>query len=219
MSHPHQSGIDDDGADVRTALATLVAHEPDLPAGSADIERRGRRRLAVRRLGGGVAAAVVLAAAGVTTVTLMANEPAGPDQVAQPPDVTAPIDTTDPAGGSMLADGFPVGSAVDAVARALPAGTSLAELPMDIGWREGGLLDVPVSLGPVSGPPGPPTHLVTIQVVDGVCSATVEPAGALSDADLDAIATSVCTEWVATGSLPVIPANPSGEEQPDLAAQ
>src|SRR5690606_19841313 len=105
------------------------------------------------------------------------------------------------------------------VARALPAGISLAELPLDAGWREDGRLDVPVVVGPVTGTPPPATHLITIQVVDGACSATVEPADALSEADLDAIAASVCAEWVATGSPPVIPADPSGEEQPDLAAQ
>jgi hypothetical protein len=216
MSNPHHSDTDDDGADVRTALATLVAYEPDLPSGSADIERRGRRRLTTQRLGG-AAAVVVLAAAGVSALSL-AGGPTEPDQVAQPSEVTAPVDTTDPA-GSTIVQGFPVGSAVDAVGAALPAGASLAELPMDIGWREGGLLDVPVTLGPATGTPGAPTHVITIQVVDGDCSATVNPADALSNVELTAIAQSVCAEWVATGSLPVIPAGPSGEESPELANQ
>jgi len=219
MSHsPTPDG--DDAADVRTALATLVTHEPALPAGSADIERRGRRRLAQRRILGTAAGAVVLAAAGVSAFSLI-DRPADPTQVAQPPEVTVPVDvpSEDPAGSTGLAEGFPVGSAVDAVASALPAGASLADLPMDIGWREGGLLDVPVALGPVTGTPPAPTHFITIQVVDGTCAASVTPSDALTQADLDAIAAAVCTEWVATGSLPVIPADPTGEERPDLAAQ
>ena len=211
MSYPPKLDVPDDGADVRTALAALVTQEPELPTGSADIERRGRRRLAQRRILGTAAGAVVLAAAGVSAFSLAGN-PVEPSPIAQAPETTAPIDTTDPAGGSMLAEGFPVGSAVDAVASALPAGASLGELPMDIGWREDGLLDVPVvtAAGPA---------IVTLQVVDGACSATVSPDGALSSAELAAIGDAVCAEWVATGSLPVIPAGPAGEERPDLAAQ
>lgn len=204
----------DDAADIRAALATLVAHEPDLPSGTADIERRGRRRLATRRLGGTAAAAIILAAAGVGALSL-AGGPDEPTQVASPPDTTAPVDPGDPAGGSMLPVGFPVGSAVDAAASALPAGVSLGELPMDIGWREGGQLDVPVVAAA-----GPAT--LTVQVADEACSAWIaEPAGwdALTAADLAAIADAVCAEWLATGSLPIIPADPTGEEQPDLAAQ
>ncbi|MBX6752300.1 MAG: hypothetical protein IRY85_22005, partial [Micromonosporaceae bacterium] len=145
MTNPHTPDVDDDAADVRTALATLVAHEPDLPSGSADIERRGRRRLAQQRILGTVAAALVVVAAGVGALSLVGG-PIEPTQVAQPPDTTTPVDlpSDDPAGGSQLAVGFPVGSAVDAVASALPAGVSLGELPMDIGWREGGQLDLPV---------------------------------------------------------------------------
>lgn len=219
MSHPDRNDNHDDAPDVRTALATLVAQEPDLPSGSTDIERRGRRRVANRRLGA-VAALVVLGAAGVSAVSLLGGAPGEPSEVAQPPDITAPVDTTDPAGGSMLPDGFPVGSAVDAVAAALPDGATLGELPMDIGWRVGGLLDVPLVLGPVGqGTPADPTHVITIQVADGACSATVDPSGALTPDDLSAIADAVCAEWEATGSLPVIPADASGEERPDLANQ
>lgn len=220
MTNSHFPDVDDDAADVRTALAALVAHEPDLPSGTADIERRGRRRLAQRRILGTVGATLVVVAAGVGALSLVGG-PAEPTPVAQPPDTTTPVDlpSDDPAGGSQLAVGFPVGSAVEAVASALPAGVSLSELPMDIGWREGGLLDIPIALGPVTGTPPAPTHLVTIQVRDGVCSAAVEPAGALSDATLSAIADAVCAEWVALGSPPVTPADPSGEQRPDVAAQ
>jgi hypothetical protein len=184
-----------------------VATEPDLPSGAADIERRGRRHLARRSWAMSAAAAVVVAAAGVTAFTLY--DPSGPSTpVAQPPEATA----TSPSIDTGLPVGFPVGSAVDAVAAALPAGASLGELPMDIGWREGGLLDVPVvtAIGPAT---------VTVQVVNGVCDATVAPVDALTGADLEAIAASVCAAWVETGSLPVIPAGPPGEERPDLAAQ
>lgn len=204
----------DDAADIRAAMATLVAHEPDLPSGSADIERRGRRRLAARRLGGAAAATVVLAAAGIGVLSL-AGGPDEPTQVASPPDTAAPIDPAGPAGGAMLPVGFPVGAAVDAVASALPAGVGLGELPMDIGWRVGGQLDVPLTAQT-----GPAT--LTVQVADGACSAWVaEPAGwdGLTPAEVQAIADAVCAEWVATGSLPVIPADASGEERPDLAAQ
>jgi hypothetical protein len=191
-------------ADVRAAMAALVATEPELPTGSADIERRGRRRLAQQRWGV-AAAALVVAAAGVSAISLtVGSGPATP--VAQPPAVTG----TNPDGNTGLAEGFPIGSAVEAVGSALPAGASLGELPMDIAWRVGGLLDVPVA---TTG--GPAT--VTIQVVDGTCTATVAPVGALSADDLGAIGVSVCIEWFETGSLPVIPGVP-GAEQPDLAA-
>jgi hypothetical protein len=204
---------DPNPADLQAAMARLVSTEPALPAGSEDIERRGRRLLAQRRATSGVAAALVLALAGFGAVQLAGGQRPG-TTIAQPPGTS-----TDDPSGSQLASGFPVGSAVDALAAALPAGVSVAQLPMDIGWRAGGHLDVPVGLGPVTGEPPAPTHLITIQVNDGTCVATVTPSGALSQADLDAIAAAVCTEWVATGSLPVIPAGPPGEEQPDLAAQ
>lgn len=202
--------LEPEAADVRAAMATLVSSEPALPTGTADIERRGRRRLAQRRLGGAVAAVVVLAAGGLAVANLGGSEP-GPS-VAQPPGTS----TTDPA-GSGLAVGFPIGSAVDAVGAALPPGASLGELPMDIRWRAGGLLDVPIAIGPVTGTPPAPTHVVTIHVADGTCVASVTPSDALTQADLDAIAASVCAAWVEAGSLPVIPGVP-GEENPDLAA-
>jgi hypothetical protein len=41
----------------------------------------------------------------------------------------------------------------------------------------------------------------------------------LTAAELAAVADAVCAEWVAGGSLPVIPAGSAGEEQPDLAAR
>jgi hypothetical protein len=195
-----------DPTDLRSALATLVAQEPDLPSGTADIERRGRRQLARRRWGGAVATAFVVAAAGVAAVNL--NGTGGPEpHVALPPTAT----TSDPA-GTGLAEGFPIGSAVDAVASALPSGASLGELPMDIAWQEGGLLDVPVitAAGAVT---------VTIQVAEGRCAATASPVDGLTAADLTAVADAVCAEWTAGGSLPVIPAGQPGDEQPDLAAR
>src|SRR5690606_21937089 len=173
MSH---DSVEADAQDVRAALATLVSSEPDLPSGADDIAQRGRRRLARRRLGGANAAAVVLGtAAGVTALSLGPVGSPAPDQVALAPEVSAPVDDPAGSGGTGLAEGFPVGSAVDAVARSLPPGASIAELPMDIGWRVGGLLDVPVTLGPVSGPPGPPTPPAPVPVADRGRPATVEP--------------------------------------------
>jgi hypothetical protein len=193
-------------AEVRAALATLVAAEPDLPAGAGDIERRGRQRVARRTWAASAAAAVVVAAAGITAINL--SGPSGPATPIAGPDVTA----SEPSIDTGLPTGFPVGSAVDAVGSALPPGAGLGELPMDIGWREGGLLDVPVvtAVGPAT---------ITVQVVDGVCGATAAPVDAVSGTDLEAIAAAVCAAWVETGSLPVIPAGPPGEEQPDLAAR
>ena len=197
---------DPDPADVRAALATLVSTEPALPTGSADIERRGRRLLTQRRASTGVAAALVLVAAGLGAVQLAGSQRPGAT-IAQPPGSSI----TDPS-GAQLPSGFPIGSAVDAVASALPGGAVVGELPTDIGWRAGGLLDVPVEVDSTS-------VALTVQVADGTCAASVTPSDALTQADLDAIAAAVCAEWVATGSLPVIPAGPPGEERPDLAAQ
>lgn len=84
---------------------------------------------------------------------------------------------------------------------------------MDIGWRGIGLLDVPIVT-----PTGDPAT-VTIRIADGTCSATVDPAGALADATLSDIADQVCAEWVAHKSPPIVPADPSAEERPDLATQ
>jgi hypothetical protein len=183
-----------------------VASEPDLPSGTADVERRGRQQLARRRWAG-AAAALVVVAAGVSALSLRTPAPTVP--VALPPGTSQTGDTG-------LAVGFPIGSAVEAVAAALPAGASLGELPMDIGWRSGGLLDVPVVTAG-----GAAT--LTIQVDQGSCNATyasVDPAApGLTQADLQSIADAVCAEWVATGSLPVIPGGPPGEDTPDLAAQ
>lgn len=135
--------------------------------------------------------------------------------MAQPPEVTAPVDLPgdDPASGSEIIQGFPVGSAIDALASALPTGASVGDLPMDIGWRAGGLLEVPIITTAGT------SATVTIQIADGRCTATVDPADMLSEADLAAIADKVCAEWVALKSPPIIPADPSGEERPDLAAQ
>jgi hypothetical protein len=83
---------------------------------------------------------------------------------------------------------------------------------MDIGWQEGGLLDVPVltATGEVT---------VTIQVAQDGCAATASPVDGLTQAELSAVADAVCAEWVAGGSLPVVPAGQPDEEQPDLAAR
>ena len=191
-----------DAAQVRTALATLVATEPELPAGTADIERRGRRRL-VGRYWGGLAAAVLV----VTVASLGASSLRGPAApVAAVPDDTSPI------GGSQLAMGFPLGSATAAVQAALPAGVSLGELPMDLAFQPGGQLDLPVNT-----PAGPAT--LTVRIDQGRCDASVLPLESMTWSELAAIAASVCSEWIATGSLPVVPGDPSGVERPDLAAQ
>jgi len=194
--------VEPEAAHLRTALATLVATEPELPAGSADIERRGKRRLAQRRWGA-IAGALVVAAAGVTAVSLTS----GPDPVRH---VAQPPTESEPGNGSQLAEGFPIGSAVNGVAAALPAGVSLGELPMDISWRAGGLLDVPVvtTAGPAT---------LTLRVSDGTCEATVLPIETMTWAELDAIARSVCAEWISNGS-PVVIIGP-GEENPDAASQ
>lgn len=174
MSHPGDSDLDD-GADVRTALAALLENEPDLPSGSTDIERRGRRRLVARRLGGGVAAAVVLAA-GLTAVSLAARGPAGPTQVAQSPVATAspgPVNTD-----RVLA----------AVARALPDGFSVDDVPIVDGVGGGQGVEIEIQL---TRQDDERTWLLTVRVAENGCTATVEPT-AFSDADLEAIADAYC---------------------------
>jgi hypothetical protein len=207
-----------DPAEVRTAFATLVAGEPALPSGSDDIERRGRRRLARRRLAGLAVVVMAAGAAGLVAVTV-AGTGAGPTSgpVAGPP--APPVDVTDPggaaggpAGGAQLAQGFTVDAAVTSLLPALPSGVNVGELPMDIGWREGGTLDIPLD--------GADGHgVLTIRIADGSCSASVAPAGLLSAGQLDAATDAVCAAWVADGSPAIVPAGPPGPEQPDLANQ
>jgi hypothetical protein len=194
------SGHEPEAAEVRAALATLVATEPALPGGVDDIERRGRNRVTRLRLATGGALASVVIAAGV--VAAWPGAPAGGP--ASPPVAAAPATTTfDPAGGTMLPTGFPIGSAVDAVAS---AGVALAELPMDIGWSEAGSLTLPLA----------PSGSLVVTVAGGSCTAQ---AASLSAAQLAAVADAVCAAWRDAGSPDIIPAGPPGAEQPELAAQ
>lgn len=242
MSH-HPAGTPEP-ARLRAALATLVADEPALPSTVDDVERRGRR-LARRRLTG-LAAVFLIAGAGVTvgvvgltgpgtdsgtpTAAGVPGEPAaeapGGNPAAGGPAGAAdgPAGVSDgpagvpggPAGvpggpaGTGLAVGFPVGSAVDAVLTALPAAVTLGDLPMDIHWREGGRLDLPVTGGA-----GEAT--LALEVTDGGCAATLEPAGLLSAAELETVAGAVCDAWRAAGSPAIVPGGPVGEEQPEYA--
>ncbi|MEU8261653.1 hypothetical protein AB0C02_13665 [Micromonospora sp. NPDC048999] len=187
--------------EVRAALAVLVANEPGLPSGTADIERRGTRRRVRRRVAVGALAAVPLLAGAVAVAVWPA---APPRQVAQLP--SSPPAVADPNAGSQLAIGFPVGSAVDAVSDALPAGVSLAELPMDVGWRTDGSLALPLSRG----------GELTLTVGNGTC---VVSAPHLNVAQAEAAADAVCAAWRAAGSPPVVPAGPAGPEQPELATR
>jgi hypothetical protein len=185
--------------DLRAALATLVADEPALPTGADDIERRGRRRRDRRRIAIGTGAAGVLAF-GLGGV--WAAGAGGPD--APPAAVPGPTSApADPAGGTGLAEGFPLGSAIDAVAG---AGVVLGEIPMDLGWQAGGVLTLPLADGtPLSITVGP----------DG-CTAT---SAELSASRSAAVAEAVCAAWAAEGSPEIVPAGPPGEERPDLAAR
>jgi hypothetical protein len=215
----HTAGEHDvDPADVRAALAELVANEPALPSGTDDIERRGRHRRARRRLAG-LAMALAAAGAAAATALAQAGPPAGPPSgsVAAPP--VAPGDggpgagpAGGPAGGAQLAVGFTVDAAVTAVLVALPAGVSVGELPMDIGWRAGGTLDLPLDGTGRAG-------VLTIRITGGSCAVSVAPAGVLPHGDLDAVTESVCAAWVAAGSSDIVPAEPAGPEQPELADQ
>jgi hypothetical protein len=201
-----QQNAEPDPTDVRSALATLVADEPTLPSGVDDIERRGRRRLARRRLGwaAGAVAAIVGVSLGATALT-GGGTPAAPAPVAVAP---APVDGG-PAGGSQLAQGFTVDAALRALGTVLPA-EQVGDLPMDIGWREGGHLSIPVVA---------PSGTLTLTIAGGTCTATVDPAGAIGASRLDAIADAICAAWRADGSPAITPAGPAGPEQPDLAAQ
>ncbi|GAA1406874.1 hypothetical protein [Catellatospora coxensis] len=188
--------------DVRSALAELVADEPDLPAGTADIERRGARRRNRRYAAIGALALTPLLA-GAVAVAVWPSAP--PAQVtAQPSPSVEPV--FDPNAGTQLAVGFPLGSAVDAVSGALPAGVALAELPMDLGWGAGGTLVLPLASG----------GTLTVTITDGACGVVTSQ---LTPAQATAAADAVCAAWVAAGSPPVLPADPSASERPDLAAR
>ncbi len=189
--------------DVRAALAALVADEPDLPSGADDIERRGvRRRNRRYTLLGALALTPVLA--GVVAVGVWPGQ--APTQSSALPPASPTAAAVDPNAGAQLATGFPLGSAVDAVAVALPSGVTLAELPMDLSWQADGSLGLPLAGGGV----------LTVKVADGSCTAS---AAALSGSQATAVADALCTAWRAAGSPPIMPADPITGEQPDLAAQ
>ncbi|MBV1855105.1 hypothetical protein [Catellatospora tritici] len=188
--------------EVRAALAALVADEPDLPGGTADIEQRGIRRRNRRFATIGALVAVPLLAGAVAVAAWPTSTPA-PRPLAQP---SASPQLADPNAGSQLATGFPLGSAVDAVSEALPAGVSLAELPMDLGWQADGSLTLPLAAG----------GELTLTVADGTCSVS---APGLNAAQGRTAADAVCAAWRAAGSPPVAPVGPAPAEQPELAAQ
>lgn len=188
--------------DVRSALAALVADEPDLPGGTADIERRGVRRRNRRYAAIGALALTPLLAGAVAVAVWPSAPPAQVTVQASP----SPEPVFDPNAGTQLAVGFPLGSAVDAVSGALPPGVALAELPMDLGWGEGGTLVLPLASG----------GTLTVTVADGDCVVDTQR---LTPAQATATADAVCAAWVAAGSPPVLPADPNASERPDLAAQ
>ncbi|GHJ48320.1 hypothetical protein Cs7R123_56620 [Catellatospora sp. TT07R-123] len=188
--------------EVRAALAALVADEPDLPGGTADIERRGVRRRNRRFAAIGALVATPLL---VGVVAVAAWPTPQPQPLAQPP-AASPTQFVDPNAGTQLATGFPLGSAVDAVAGALPAGVALAELPMDLSWQADGSVRLPLAAG----------GELTVAVAGGTCTAS---AAALETADAAKVADALCAAWVALGSPPVAPAGPAPSDQPDLAAR
>ncbi|MBB5869614.1 hypothetical protein F4553_002993 [Allocatelliglobosispora scoriae] len=191
--------------DVRSVLSTLVRDEPPLPTGSADIERRGARRVYRRRMAFGAAALLPALAGGVAFAAWPGSTVAGIG-----PSVASRQETgTGLESGTQLAPGFPVGSAVDAVSGALPAGVTVGELPTDIGWREGGTLSVPLADG----------SALLVTVSGGACSVQ---AATLTGPQGTVVADAVCAAWQAAGSPPILPAGPPeapGTEHPELAAQ
>jgi hypothetical protein len=149
----------------------------------------------VRRL---AVLAVPLAAACTGVATPQTEAPADP---AEP--------VVDPAGGTMLPSGFPVGSAVDAVQSVLPAGVELGLLPADLGWGEDASLALVLASQGISFP--------LVVVVGEPCQAR---SPALTAQQAAAVAESVCEMWVSQGTLPVVPAGSrSGEVDPQDAAR
>jgi hypothetical protein len=191
--------------DLHHALATLVADEPGLPSGADDIERRGRRRRDRRRLAVAAGAAGVLAV-GLGGAWLVSAGPAAtpPPVAIAPPAEAAP--TGDPGvdpGGTGLAQGFPLGSAIDAVTG---AGVAVGEIPMDLGWEPDGGLTLPLADGTA----------LRVTVGPAGCTASAPGWGAARSAT---VADAVCAAWVDAGSPAIVPAGPPGAERPDLAAQ
>jgi hypothetical protein len=133
------------------------------------VRRDARARTARRRTWGALgltsAAACVVAAA-----ALAGGTPAVP---------VAPESST--VAGTGLAVGFPVGSAIEAVMSALPAGVVVGELPQDIAWS-GDSLGVPLVVR------GEPAGLA-LTASDQGCVAT---SPALDAASLERIAAAVC---------------------------
>lgn len=200
-------------SDIRSALAELVKGEPPLPSGSQDIERRGRRRLAWRRLVGGAMAVAVVVAAGLATAGLMGSATAPPRPIAGPSAATgpapAPSEGTGAAGGQHF-DGFTIGDVANAVNSALPPGAVVELGPGGTyGWQDGNSVELPLRT-PAGG------GALTIVFASRGCTATVAAATLLSATDLAAVAQAACDSWKAKGS-PSISATDSGVETPGPA--
>jgi hypothetical protein len=101
---------------------------------------------------------------------------AGVAVVASLPDPAPPASTVT----SGVAQGFPVGSAIEAAIPALPADVTIGELPMDIAWA-GDQVDVPIVVAGGSD--------VLVLTVGATCTAE---AASLDAQVLDDVAAAVC---------------------------
>ncbi len=221
LDHDPDRGTDGeragDAAMLRGAFTTLLDAEPPLRHSLEDFESAGvrlRRDQALarrRRLGAG-AGLLVAASAATWSATGQLRTPASPSVAiaTRTPPATA---TVDPAGGTMLARGFPLAQAFGTVSQALPDGVVLGDAPPDAAWEPGPRLAVPLVHGSAKG-----TSVLTL---GPTCRATAV-AGVLDAAAAQHVADAVCAAWREAGSPDVnapVP-TPSGSIDPaSLAAQ
>jgi hypothetical protein len=156
------------------ALTTLLndaVHDAPPRDWTLDQVRTAARARTARRRTWGALGGVAVAA----SVAAIAFALGGP--------VVQPAAPSAPAAGSGVAVGFPVGSAIEAAMSAFPSGVEVGELPVDIAWRDGTTLTIPIVVD------GTPATLELV-AADAGCTAT---SVALTSSTLDAVSSAVCT--------------------------
>jgi len=177
--------------DIRTLMGAAAADAParefSTPVIASAAAARTRRRRAWYGVGAlGAAAAVTVVA--TVTFTLVGREGA-PAPVASAASSSPPV--TDP-GAISLASSLPLGELVGVVDRALPSGTTVAELPADAAFTPDGAITIPLTTAG-----GPAVLAITATATR--CTAT---SAALDASTLDAISSAVCTAAAAYPNQP-----------------
>jgi len=172
---------------MRDAAAGAPTYELSTPVIASAAAARTRRRRAWYGVGALGAAAAVTVLATVSFQLLGGEGAQAP--VASVPSSSPPA--VDP-GAISLPSSLPLGELVSVVDAALPAGTTVAELPAEAAFTPAGAITIPLTTA------GGRADLAITATAAG-CSAN---SGALDAATLDAISSAVCTAAAAYPNQP-----------------